>query len=272
MVSKILAAFMTVTVLAAVLAADARCYSGADVAGRVPQVLSAGSKDNAKYRECTLGDAVADAIRTSLGVDIAIVCGGDLFRNLPSGEITWDGLKSTFVEDRTLATVDVTPKELCSILESGLSHITLDKTDTIDIASSAYDGFPQISGFSITYDSSGPIGKRVYELRINGTEIDRGDDTTILKLAATEFMLSGGYGLPVVKDAVVSEFTLSTAFAQYMNKGMAEYDQTGLRIYPLGAQNGSLIAMYPLGIVAVAILMILIGNGSRFKHMFDFRR
>ncbi|NLV50974.1 MAG: hypothetical protein GXY20_09830 [Clostridiales bacterium] len=244
--------------------------TGTDIACIVPQVLSAIGEKDARSQECTLGDAVADAVRAALEADIAVVCGGDLINNLLPGEITWDGLRAVFKEDRPLAVAAVTPKELRGILEGGLSHITLDETETIDRVASAYDGFPQISGFMLSYDVSAPPGMRVYEIRLNGEKLDLEDDMTVLKLAATEHMLSGGYGLPVIGGTDSSEKTLSGALAEYMNNGITEYTTLTVRIYPMGGQDGSLKSLFPLGIAAVLILLIVVGNGQRFKHMYDF--
>jgi 2',3'-cyclic-nucleotide 2'-phosphodiesterase (5'-nucleotidase family) len=248
----------------------ALCLSGTDVAGIVPQLLTAVSDQEATSHECTLGDAVADAVRVSLGADIAVVNGGDLVQNLLPGEITWGELKAAFAEDRTLAVAAVTPKELRVLLEACVSRITIDETEAIDKEASAYGGFPQISGFTMSYDAVAPPGERVHDIKYAGAELDLGDDTTSLRLAATGYMLTGGYGLPVVDDVTRSELTLSGAVARYMNAGMPEYARTGVRIYPMGTRDGSLRAILPLGIVAVVIFLIMLGNGQRFKHMFKF--
>lgn len=264
--------FMSVVAafLASVVPADS--YSGSDVAGTVPRILTAVSERDARYLECTFGDAAADAVKFALGTDLAIVCGGDLVHNLLPGEITYNELKAAFREDRPLAVIDVTPKDLRVILEAGLSHVTLDETEKIDGAASAYDGFPQISGFTLSYDTTAPPGERLHEVKVNGKQISLEDETTVYTLAATEFMLSGGYGLPPVDGAVVSKLTLSEAMAMYLNHEMPDYSQTGRRIHPMGAQNGSLSALYPMGISLVVILLIAVGNGHRFKKFYNFKR
>ncbi len=250
----------------------AYAYNGDDIAATVPRLLTATSDRDARVLECTLGDAVSDAVRVATDADIAIINGGDLVRNLLPGDITWDALKATFKEDRILATVNVTPKTLRNILEAGLSHITIDNTEAIDIAASAYDGFPQISGFVLKYDASAPAGQRVYEVKYGGEPLDLEADQPVLKLAATSFMLSGGYDLPVVEGATPSAQTLSEAMASYMNQDMPDYVETGSRIYPMGTRNGSFAALFPMGLAFIIILLIVIGNGQRFKHMYNFER
>ena len=84
---------------------------------------------------------------------------------------TYDEIKNVFTHDRGIATVRVTIKELRQILERGLASLTLDKSEKIDVRRSAFDGFPQISGFKLSYDVSMPPGQRVYELLINGVSV-----------------------------------------------------------------------------------------------------
>ena len=268
MLFKRLAAVVITILLTSV--PPALCLSGSNVAGTVPQLLTAISDKDARSLECTLGDAVADAVRVSLSTDIAIVCGGDLVHNLLPGEITYDGLIAAFKEDRPLAVVNVTPKELRVLLEAGLSHITLDKTESIDSAASAYDGFPQISGFTLSYDASSPPGERVHEIRLGGKTLKLDDDQTILRLAATGFMLDGGYSLPAIKGAAASALKLSDAMAMYLNQKMPDYSEAKIRIFPMGTQNGSLKVLFPMGIAVVVVFIIVLGNGQRFKRMNNF--
>ena len=257
--------------LMASAAAFANSDVGDSVAGRVPQLLTAVSEKNAKTRECTLGNAVSDAVRFALSADLAIVCGGYLVRNLLPGYIAWDDLRAVFVEDYHLASVEVTPKKLSEILEAGVSRITLDETESIDEYASAYDGFPQISGFTLIYDASAPPGSRVYEIRIGGKIIDINDDDTLFRLAATKHMLDGGYGLPAIHNVESSELTLSDAFAVYMNHGMPEYRETELRIFPAGARDSLLAVFFPMGLALMAAILIILGNGQRFRRLFDFQ-
>jgi 2',3'-cyclic-nucleotide 2'-phosphodiesterase (5'-nucleotidase family) len=265
--------FAIAVLLVVAMPAAAFCSSGTDIAGTVPRLLTAISDENAQCHECTLGDAVADALRIYLHSDVAIVCGGDLVRNLPPGEISWDELRGAFAEDRVLATVSVTPKQLRAILEAGLSHITLDASEKIDDKASAYGGFPQISGFALSYHAAFPPGERVKEIRIDGKRIDLDDDVNTIKMAATEFMLEGGYGLPRVAASTVSDMALSAIVARYMNDDeMADYLETGRRIYPIGARDGTLGTMIPIGIIVPIMILFVLGGSWKYKRMYDFER
>ena len=246
--------------------------SGADIVGFVPRLLTAVSDRNAQCTECKLGDAVADAIRIYLNSDVTIICGGDLVRNLPPGEVTIDELKDLFLEDRILATTRITPRELRDIMEAGLGHIVLNKMEKIDEKISEYEGFPQISGFTVLYDASQAPGERIRDIMIDGISIDLQDDTSFVTLASTLFMLNGGYGLPKMGTEAVSNMTMSDAMARYVNDGMSEYLTTGHRIIPAGNQSGTLVSTVPTGFISAVAAVYLLANSWRYKRKYNFER
>ena len=256
-------------IAAPAIAADA---SGDEVLGAVSSALSAASRLSAKYSETAWGSAVADAMRIYTESDIAIVNGGDLTGFVPAGEITYAELRQVFAEDRALATVDVSIVELRAILEAGVSHIRLNETEKIDADLSAYDGFPQVSGFTLYYDATGPYGSRVREIRIDGEKLDLDDESYTLKLAATGFMLNGGYGLPQVEGATVSEMRLSDVMARFIREGLPAGQWTGSRIRPMGVSESILSGAMPLIYVVgpvLFILAVLVGNAKARKRERD---
>ncbi len=268
-------AYKRLTALAAalflLLLPAVRAYggSGQELVGTVPRLLTATSDRDARCTECTMGDAVADAMCKYLNTDIAIVCGGDFKANLPAGDITWDELRGAFAEDRMLATAVVSVKQLRGILEAGVSHIQMNDAERIDEPLSVYDGFPQISGFTLYYDASAPAGQRVYDIYVNDEKLDLDDGTRTFTLAATEFMLEGGYGLPGVDNAVSSGLTLADVTARYIRDGMTEYLKTGERIHPMGTADGVLPGPAIGVIIAVSLVVFLLGRRNGRKKWND---
>jgi len=264
---KIQAAFI-LTIAVIIAASAAYNAQDADIAGSVPRLLTAVSERNAQCFESTLGDAVADAARIYLAADIAIINGGDLVRNMPPGDISWGELRRIFAEDRVLAVSYVTPKELRAILEVGVSHIRLNEMERVDIEVSKFEGFPQISGFTFVYDATAPVGQRIREFRIDGESIDLDDESYTITLAATAFMLEGGYGMPNVGVDVISDFTLASVMAAYMNDGMDDYLDIKNRFRVMGTSEG-LTSVVPAGIVIAAMLIYLAGINWKDKRFFD---
>jgi len=270
MVLKRLAALVAALLILTTPAAQAAGGNGQEVAGTVPRALTSEGNHDARCVECTLGDAVADATRKYLGTDLAIICGGEIKANL-LGDITWDDLSIVFPEDRTLATAVVTVRQLREILEGGVSHIRLDPSERIDMEASVYDGFPQISGFTLTYDASAPVGQRVHEIYVNDEKLALDDDTRTFTLAATAFMLEGGYGLPAVDHAARSDMTLTDVFVRYMNDGMADYQDTGKRIRAIGVAGGGLTVPLVAAILIACVFLSLYRRFGKTQHTRYFR-
>ena len=245
--------------------------SGTEIAGVVPRLLSAMDDNNARCYESSLGSAVADAVRISLGSDIAIICGGELAYGLPPGEATYDEIKNVFVEDHKIAAARVTVKELRQILERGLANITLDQSERIDEHRSASDGFPQISGFMLYYDVSAPPGQRVYEILIHGERVDLDSDTHTVTLGSTAYMLQGGYGLPPVEDVTASELTLSEVMVRYIVSGLNEYSPSERRMHVRGGNDAGLSAYIPIMIFPVVTIIFFVAFLSRSRRETDLK-
>lgn len=270
MVLKRLAVLAAVLLILATPAAQAAGGNGQEVAGTVPRALTSEGDKDARCVECTLGDAVADAARKYLGTDLAIICGGDIKANL-LGDLTWDDLSIVFPEDRMLATTAVTVRQLREILEVGVSHIRLNPSERIDMESSVYDGFPQISGFTLTYDASAPVGQRIHEIYVNDEKLALDDDTRTFTLAATAFMLEGGYELPAVDRAAHSDMTLTDVFVRYMNDGMADYRNTGERIRVIGVAGGGFTGLVIAAIIIACVFFSMYRRFGKVQHTRYFR-
>ena len=261
---KLLVVIVIALLLPGAPAVRAAGENGAETVGSIPYLLIAAGDKNSQSEECSLGNAVADAVRLYLNSDIAIVCGGDLAGNLLSGDVTWDTLRGVFAEDRPLATATVTIRQLRELLEAGLSHIVMDDTERIDVQASMYEGFPQISGFTVRYDASALSGGRVFDISIGGTRMRPDDETTTVTLAATSFMLEGGYGLPIVADTIApSGKTLVEVMARYISDGVGDYRNTGERIRAAGTADVPVSGLLIGGVIVVAILL----SWSRRKRM-----
>jgi 5'-nucleotidase len=246
---------IAVTFFSAVLCTAASAYEDTDAVGTVWELLTGVNPPGSLVAETELGDAAADAARELAGTDAAIVNGGDIINNLDGGEAAWADVKAVFSENKGLAAVSVTPAQLWSILEIGVSHAVLDKDEYTDIEYSRFDGFPQISGLCFIYDMSAPVGGRVINVTFSdGTEISRGDDSSVITLCATEYMLSGGYGYPELPYTPLGT-GLADALAAYFDGGVLSKPETG-RIGVMGTRDNPLISRTTLTIVVIALIII----------------
>jgi 5'-nucleotidase/UDP-sugar diphosphatase len=256
-----------------ILLSKASAVSSMDgVIGSVPAVLTAMNDPDARIAETKLGNVSADAARLSTGADIAILNGGDFAANLQAGETTMAEVFAVFTEDRELAMAEVTPRQLREILENGISRITIDERERIDRSLSAWDGFPQISGFEFKYDATLPAGRRVMSITLStGEELELSDNETKIRLTATEFMLGGGYGMPQIEHASATGTTLAGALADYVSAGFPE-PKAPERITVAGTTENAIISRFPTGLSFAVILLFALANGARYRRSFNFER
>lgn len=266
------AAALALTLL---LAAPARAAAADDaVLGVIDVKLTAAGERSARSAESSLADVTADALRRQLGTDIAIVNGGDLKADLPRSSVTREKLGRVFAQDRETATASVTPAQLCAMLEAGVSHIVLAGDESIDHAvSGKYGGFPQVSGFRYLYDASAPAGQRVMEMQLDdGTELDPQDDETRLTLAATAYMLSGGYDYPAVSSAEPSGRTLADALADHVRQLQTVGRPAMGRIRTAGTTEGALMDYLPVSGILVAVVLLGLFSDKKYKKIFSYKR
>ncbi|NLT40875.1 MAG: hypothetical protein GXX89_10525 [Clostridiales bacterium] len=224
--------------------------------GTIPWLLTATSEQNALYEECNLGDACADSLRLALNTDLAIVNGGDLTGNLPPGELSREDFESAIRPDLPLAVAEVSVARLRQILESALSHVRLTPDRQYDAENSGHGAFPHISGFTLAYDPGEPAGRRVVWIKYGDERLDLTDTELSFTLAATEYMLGGGYELPAVPGAKTTEYTLRLAMERYIRAGMDDYSRPARRITAIGMKITAYQKNTGLIFVAVACIMI----------------
>ena len=254
-----------VLLLAALLSVPA--FAQDTVAGTLDRAPKPMNSEHPQYTQCQLGAVCADAVRACAGTDIALVNTGDLDGNLFQGDVTMQEICNVFPFDRELAVADVTPQQLFLLLEQAVSGVVLDPaTERVDEAASEYGGFCQISGITLRYDVSAPLGERVLEVKLpDGTNLSPEDETTLLTLCASRFMLEGGYGFPQMA-AQPLPYTQTDALASYIStrRDLPEDDQT--RIVVVGARQTDVLGVAPKEMILVCSLLLCVALvSSRMK-------
>ncbi len=181
--------------------------------GSVNETLSSAREPGVRTQEMALGNLVADATLDATGADIALLNGGGLRADLKAGTITKKDVVTCLPFGNYIITKYVTPKQLKSLMENGVSKIP------------GADGrFPQIGGFSFVYDPSMEAGERVTEITVKGKKVDLNDDTTKILLATNDFIAVGGDEYTVLKDIKTeNEFpAMEEMLAAYLAKGLGK--------------------------------------------------
>ena len=227
--------------------------------GELAGLLQGTNPPGSRLEETALGDVAADAIRTVLGVDVALLNGGAIRANLQGGEVTGSDLQMAFPKDEALVTASVTGAQLRTLLEAGVSQITVDENDQVDWSASASDGFPQISGFAFVYDPSAPSGERVTELEREGKPVE---EDAVLLLACPESMAAGDYGYPMLTDCRKTAETVRSALAAYLEGTTVEVPRLG-RITRIGTADDTILDQIPTPIFWGVIVVLILGSISR---------
>lgn len=151
----------------------------ADYRGRFPKLFepvgSAAEFMARRYiEESDVGNLFADVIRAAAGTEMAFIHAGSLRKDIPEGSLTRADLLDVypFVDD--VLRFQLTGAQLREILEQSLSQER---------------GLMQISGFSIAYDYSKPVGERLVWMRRGGQDIAPAD---VFSAAAPGFLAEGG--------------------------------------------------------------------------------
>lgn len=156
--------------------------------------------------ETGIGDFVADAYRTVLEADVAIVNGGGVRTTIDAGDITYEELMNVHPFGNTVAKIKVTGKTLADMLEFSVKNCPKE-----------HGGFLQVSGVSFVVDTSVesivkvdengmmmPIGegdRRVQSILVNGEELD---PEKIYTIASTDYiLLNNGDGYVIDNEGIV---------------------------------------------------------------------
>ncbi len=256
---------------AAALATCALAYAPDEIVGEVAELLQGMNEPGALISGTPLGAAAADAVRDAAGADLAIVNGADLAQNLQGGEATWADLQAVFAADRPVGLTTVTPAGLKEILEIAVSNMVCGEDDCLIVEQSKHEGFVQPSGFSYEVDGSAAPGERVLEIKLlsTGEKLDLTDTATEFTLAASEYMLSGGYGMPALPFEPLG-FTLTEALAQAVAGGTLTAPGKE-RVSIVGTADDRLIDIFPIGVIVLAAVLIGLFNYKK-NTRYDYTR
>lgn len=122
--------------------------SGKRTIGKNTVELVAFDKDGnrlVRLQEMPIGNLCADAFRHMLNTDVALVNGGGIRTNLPTGEITYNHLLSVFPFGNTTCTATLTGQQLADALEVSVRFLPEES-----------GSFMQVSGLKFEVDATIP--------------------------------------------------------------------------------------------------------------------
>ncbi len=148
---------------------------------------------SSRTKETNVGNFIADAYRNVTGADIGLVNGGSIRADLlyNPGVLTKRDVLSILPFNNPIVKIEVTGKQLMEVLEHGVARSREDNEP---------GRFPQVSGVNFTFDASKLPGQRITKATVGGKPID---SNAIYSLATSNFLVGGGDGYTMLKNAKV---------------------------------------------------------------------
>lgn len=226
--------------------------------------------------ESNLMDLIADAVLEASGSQLALLPAQSVTGTLEQGAVFQSDLERIIPVDQTLVTASFSPAALRELLEIGVSHLTRDASEGIDVATSGWDGFPQLAGgegFSWEYDVSAPVGERVQYIKLNGENLDLSDTETTLTVTSVSVMFDGSLGYAVTENSPTN-LTLRQIVHDYCTARDSIAKPT-TRSNVIGTSNYTIISKFPKPLIfAVCIFISLFVCIPKWKSekLFTFKK
>lgn len=149
-----------------------------------------GSRETCRARECEMGNLVADAILDRVkgqGVQIVFQNGGGLRASIDGGVVTMGEVLTVLPFQNTLATFQITGKDVVDALENGASQLE-----------EGAGRFAQVAGLKYSFDKSQPAGSRIKDVQVKEGDAWAPIDPAKTYLVATNnYVRQGGDGYKV---------------------------------------------------------------------------
>src|SRR5918997_4444314 len=168
--------------------------------------------------EAAMGNLVADALRTSVGADVAITNGGGLRadKQYQAGQkLTRRNILAEMPFGNTTVLLEVTGAQIKDALENGVSQVR-----------ELGGRFPQVSGIVAEVDLKEPVGSRVKSVQINGQPLD---PAKTYKLATNDFVGRGGDGY---RSFIGAKSLIDVSASQLMASQVIDYVAKAGKVAP----------------------------------------
>ena len=149
-----------------------------------------------RMKEAAFGNLIADAIREATGADFAAINGGGIRAKreyAPGTILTRRDIVSELPFGNRTVVLEITGRDFIDVLENSLSEIE-----------KKAGRFLHISGASVRYNLSQPVGERVTEVMLNDNPIELNKTYTF---AVNDYIAAGGDGFSILrtKKRIVDE-------------------------------------------------------------------
>jgi 5'-nucleotidase len=187
-----------------------------------------GSRETCRAVECAMGNLIADAILDRVkdqGVTIVFQNGGGIRASIDQGTVTMGEVLTVLPFQNTLATFELTGKDIVASLEGGVSEIEEGKGK-----------FPQVAGLKYSFDKSvAPNAGRIKSVEVmEGGAWQPIDEAKTYLVATNNYVRQGGDGYKLFaengKNAYDYGPSLEQVVADYLTKNRPYTPKTDGRI------------------------------------------
>ncbi len=226
--------------------------------------------------ESNLMNFATDAVLEASGSQLALLPAQSVTGTLEQGAVFQSDLERIIPTDQPLVTASLSPAALRELLEIGVSHLTRDASEGIDVAASAWEGFPHLAGgdgFSWEYDVSAPVGERVQYIKWNGENLDLSDTETTLTVTSVSAMFDGSFGYAVT-ESTPTNLTLRQVLHDYCT-ARDSVSKPATRSNAIGTSNYTIISKFPKPLIlAICIFISLFVCIPKWKSekLFTFKK
>ncbi|PWK71705.1 5'-nucleotidase C-terminal domain-containing protein [Aminobacter sp. AP02] len=175
-----------------------------------------GSRESCRARECEMGNLISDAILDRVkdqGVTIVFQNGGGIRASIDQGVVTMGEVLTVLPFQNTLATFQLSGKDIVASLEAGVSEIEEGKGK-----------FPQVSGLKYSFDKSVAANAG----RVKSVEVMDGgawkpiDEAKVYTVATNNYVRQGGDGYKLFAENATNAYdygpSLEQVVADYLAK------------------------------------------------------
>lgn len=180
-----------------------------------------GAREVCRFRECSMGNLVADAMleRTAgQGATIAIANGGGLRSSIDAGTVTVGEILTVLPFQNTLSTFRLKGADVVAALENGVSQVE-----------AGSGRFPQVAGLEFDWTAGGEAGRtRIKAVRVKTAGgLAPIDPAATYTLVSNNFLRGGGDGYKIFADKALDAYdygpTLETVVIDYLARHGGAY-------------------------------------------------
>lgn len=155
-----------------------------------------------RSQETNLGDLCADAYRSLLGADVAVVNGGGVRADIAAGDITYNDIIAVHPFGNTACVVEATGQEILDLLEMGARNTPEESGGFMQVSGMTYEIHTYIKSSVVLDDKGNFTGVngeyRVKNVKIGGQPLNL--DKTYTLASHNYLIKNGGDGYPCFMD------------------------------------------------------------------------